>query len=252
LGNDGRNNEAASFVPVHCQLERKPPLEKNQSRISAKVFITVMTLMILLVMMVGQTASHTTERYRYRQSTENDVFDYTWEKESQNPVKIQIIEPVDQFVTFCDTAGQTLEWKFLNAKTRITAKRNKNTIHVSGTFQNQVYNKIIPIGDEEWYQALSYSLRQMALSGKAIETFWMIRMDNLAPIQLKAVRMEPEAISVFGQTVMTHKLKITLTGLLQNLWSAHYWFRSSDGVFLQYKGTNGPPGTPETLIQLLD
>jgi len=80
----------------------------------------------------------------------------------------------------------------------------------------------------------------------------MIRMDNLEPIRLKAVRLEPEAIAVFGKTVMTHKLKITLTGLLQNLWSAHYWFRSSDGVFLQYKGANGPPGTPETLIQLLD
>ncbi len=234
------------------KLERFLPMKEITSSISVKVLASIMAVLIMLIMMVGQAVSRTMERYRYRQSTEKNVFDYTWEKEHQNPVKIQIKEPCDHLITLCDARGQTLEWIFSNTQTRITAKRIKTAIHISGTFRNQVYSEIINIGEEEWYQALSYSLRQMVQSGKETETFWMIRMDNLEPIQLKAVRMEPETIAVSGKTVMAHKLRITLTGLLENFWSAHYWFRLSDGVFLQYKGANGPPGTPETLIQLLD
>jgi len=207
---------------------------------------------ILILMTAGQAGGGIAERHRYRQISGTTSFQYIWERERRDPAVIRVIEPDDTFITLCDASGETLEWTFSNRKTRVTAKRNGESVRIVGTFRDQPFEAQFPTEGNRWYQALSYALRQLALSEKDASVFWMIRPDTLEPLKLKAVRLEPERIAVSGKMVPAHKLRITLTGLLENLWSAHYWFRRSDGVFLQYKGANGPPGTPETLIYLVD
>jgi hypothetical protein len=219
--------------------------EKNLAFLIALVFL-------LTPFFDDSAAGWIGERHRYKQITGGNTFFYTWEKESHNPIKIRIIEPKDTFTILCDTAGETMEWVLSNQRSSVIAKKIGSEIHISGIFQDHPYEEKVPMKNERWYQALPYALRQMIRSGKEEDTFLMIRPDTLAPLRLKAVRLEPETITVSEKKIPAHKLRLTLTGLLENMWSAYYWFRFSDGVFLQYKGTNGPPGTPETLIQLID
>ncbi|MEW5908512.1 MAG: hypothetical protein AB1659_01775 [Thermodesulfobacteriota bacterium] len=229
-------------------IRNRPTIE------SKKMTVLCMTVLIVILIALFHEPVHgrVEERHRYRQTTGEKAFFYTWEKENRSPVKIRIVEPNDTFTILCDTAGETMEWVFSNQKSRVIAKKMGAEIHIAGTFQDRPYEEKVPMNNERWYQALPYALRQMVGSGRDEATFMMIRPDTLAPLRLKAVRLEPEAVTISGKKVFAHKLRLTLNGLLENMWSAYYWFRHSDGVFLQYKGTNGPPGTPETLIQLMD
>ena len=61
-----------------------------------------------------------------------------------------------------------------------------------------------------------------------------------------------EIHTVRGPRLAAAKVVIRPDGLLGGLWRAEYWFRAEDGQFVRYRGTHGPPGTPETVISLLD
>ncbi len=228
-------------------------------RKKGKIFFLRETGALLCLMAVagvlfsaGRAGGTRLKRHRYRQTEGKETFHYIREEDHQDPMTVRVMEPENTFITVCNSAGQTFQWQFINTHTRITAKRNKDTIHLTGTFKGRPIDKRVSVGELSWYQAAPNALGHMAATGKAEDTFWMIRPDTLKLLRLKACRLEPEAITVGGRRVLANKVRITLTGLLEKLWRAHYWFRRSDGVFLQYKGVNGPPGTPETLIQLVD
>jgi hypothetical protein len=47
-------------------------------------------------------------------------------------------------------------------------------------------------------------------------------------------------------------VKITLTGFRAHLWKALYWFRAGDHVMLKCRAVYGLPGTPATILELVD
>jgi hypothetical protein len=54
-----------------------------------------------------------------------------------------------------------------------------------------------------------------------------------------------------GRRIQAWKVRIEPAGFFSFVWQAHYWFRQGDLLFIQYKGRNGPPGTPLTVIRLI-
>ncbi len=47
------------------------------------------------------------------------------------------------------------------------------------------------------------------------------------------------------------KVTVTLTGFLSAFWSCSYYFSPTALKFIGYKGVNGKPGTPETIIKIM-
>jgi hypothetical protein len=80
----------------------------------------------------------------------------------------------------------------------------------------------------------------------------MIRPDTLDVIKFKIRKLQTEQLIFQGRSTYALKLELGLTSLLKGLWHAHYWFREDDGMFIQYRGVHGLPGTPETVIRLIE
>lgn len=48
-----------------------------------------------------------------------------------------------------------------------------------------------------------------------------------------------------------NKITVSLTGFLSVFWSCSYYFDPATLKFIGYKGVNGKPGTPETIIKIM-
>ena len=46
------------------------------------------------------------------------------------------------------------------------------------------------------------------------------------------------------------KVTVSFTGFLSSFWSFSYYFDPTTLKFVGYKGVNGKPGTPETIIKI--
>ena len=73
------------------------------------------------------------------------------------------------------------------------------------------------------------------------------RADN---IKLYTMVAEAQGMEQFMGT-NTNKIKVSLTGLLSAFWSCSYYFNPETLSFVGYKGVNGKPGTPETIIKII-
>ena len=47
-------------------------------------------------------------------------------------------------------------------------------------------------------------------------------------------------ISFQGETINCLQLRISLAGARSVLWKGDYWFRTTDGRYLRYRGNSGP------------
>jgi hypothetical protein len=85
----------------------------------------------------------------------------------------------------------------------------------------------------------------MVAKGSKSYSFWLVR-----PVDLKVVKMKA-SFSKKRSDAKTITLKIAPVGMLSILWKAYYSYRESDGTFVQYRSIHGPPGTPETVVNLI-
>lgn len=79
----------------------------------------------------------------------------------------------------------------------------------------------------------------------------MVRTDSLEVVTMQAEKMGVEVITVAGRQVRARKVEIRREGLLASFWHAAFWFREADHIFVRYQGIHGPPGTHETVVQLM-
>ena len=200
----------------------------------------------------ADSGSKVIERHRYRETTGEDSFIFIWERVSSDDIRIRTTSSREIHVNDCQESGETLAWYLKSETCHVNAHRQYQSICLSGYFENEKINKCYTIGHDHWYQAPSWALRQFVLSKRKNVDFYMIRQDKLRPIKLMATKDDPGTLLLNGQEVKAFRVRLTLTGFKKKLWHGQYWFRQSDGAFLQYKGVNGLPGTPETVIRLQD
>lgn len=206
----------------------------------------------LLLLGPGGSALAASEQHRYQESSGGKTTQFEWSVERQaEGIRILASEPGRQFVTLCNSAGETSGWRVNDAERDITARRSGDRIVLSGTRNDRPYAEEITLDAAPWYQAMSYSLRAW-LDGNAqrIE-FWTLRPDTLEAVKLSAERVGVETVDTRAGQVRAVHVRLRARGLLAPFWKADYWFRADDLVFLKYHAINGLPGTPPTIIELL-
>lgn len=213
----------------------------------------LITFLLLPILLPG-ISSATYQSHTYRETTGGKSKDFKWEILEKGAQVVITSSRVDEkFINICTPDGATLRWHIqLKPDTDLQAERIANTITLRGRFQGKKVDKSITIDDRPWFQPLSFSLRNLACSDSETLSFWTIRMDTLELVDMQANNRGVEPIQLTGEEVKACKVEIRRNGFFAALWSANYWFRTSDNTFIQYRGTHGLPGTPETRVTLLN
>lgn len=198
-------------------------------------------------------ASSASQIFRYREQTGDDSFIFLWRADQgRNEVTITQNQGDEIYSSVCAPDGKTLSWHYVRQPdTDVRAKRIGDQIHFSGSFDGNPIDKSQPIDARPWYQPLSFSLQRVVARNQQTADFWTIRPDTLDVLAMKAEKSGREEIPSGKETQTADKVVIRLDGLMSAFWQAEYWFRPSDNLFVQYKGTHGLPGTAETSVHLI-
>lgn len=156
------------------------------------------------------------------------------------------------FFLTADYATQRWQYEDIEGDTKLVAQRIENQILITGTFQGKPAQKTYSIDTSPWYQAWNRDLQQFVLSGKTRQELWSIQENNLSIYKVVAIREGEEKLSLANQRVDTIKITVTLTNWMALFWKVHFWFRKTDGQFIRYEGVQGPPGSPKTVIELVE
>ena len=140
----------------------------------------------------------------------------------------------------------TLSWQLTDSikHTNLTIVLYNNNYYFKGTLNNQPYNKTVKSKGYPWYQNIAYSAGQ-TINKNSIK-YECFRPDNL---ELYVMQAERKATTVLFNNQKTYEIKVRLTGILSHFWSCLYYFNAANHQFIGYKGVNGGPGTPETIIK---
>lgn len=182
--------------------------------------------------------------------------------ESRQPVYWCLFSEDDRFrlvsrsedetaITWSDESLETVRWELIDPvrDTRVSARRVGNRIEVNGRFKGKPVGDSISIDDRPWYQASSLSLSAFALSSDKRVRFWTLRPDTLKAHKVVAIKQDTDSIEVNGSARQALRIKVRLTGVLAPFWGSTYWFGLQDGIFLQFEGPGGPPGSPSVTIR---
>lgn len=191
------------------------------------------------------------ETHRYIETTADQRQVIEWRLEKKQNYILTSTMPNEISVCTLDQHFDTHLWQIqrTDTDTRVTARRGEEGIYLSGILDGAKIKRTLKIDTDPWYQAGSISLRAFARSTEAETRFWILRPGKFTLHKLQATRQGLEAVKVAGRTVKAHKIKVCLTGWKAPFWSATYWFRAQDGVFLRYQGASGPPGSKETIVE---
>lgn len=190
------------------------------------------------------------ERYNYTEMNGALVIPIAYEIERGQEVVVRVRRGGEEFYNQCDLSGATIEWRYRGDRDEVAAHVDNRTLVIGGTRNGKPFQNRYPIGEAPWFQPLSYALRPFSRSGQKSVRFWLIRTDNLEPVKMKAVNSGAEEILVNGRRYRSIRIDVSPSGPLSFVWRGSYWFRESDGVFLQYAGGHVLSGPEEMVIRI--
>jgi hypothetical protein len=214
----------------------------------------VVPVCLVLMLSPCPSAAEQMESYRYQQLTGSQVVYIDWQLAKGETLRLQTRQQEELTQTRLSSDLSTLSWKILNPQNRtdLTVNRAGDTLAMQGVFAGEVINKEVQIDAAPWYQALSVSLRQFIAPGQDSIQFWTIRPDTLDVHRLQAVRQENTFLKIGHDSIPSILLKIQPFGWRASLWSAQYWLRENDGVFIRYQSRSKVPGAPSVSVVLVD
>jgi len=147
--------------------------------------------------------------------------------------------------------GDTGRWEARADGMQLVAVRQGRTLEATGTLDGEPVDRSFELGEDPWFQSIAFSLERFLRSDAREVLFRMLVPRELETVRLRAVRKGTGTIELHGRPVRAVRVEMRLAGWRSALWSAQYWFREDDGIFLRYEGRNGFPGTPDTRIEWL-
>lgn len=101
-----------------------------------------------------------------------------------------------------------------------------------------------------WYS--NYVLLQdFVLSKKKEGRHYLVVPETQSIMELVQINEGLDNVELKGKTVSAYKVKTTFADWRSAFWASYYWYRAADGVLIKSKETRGPPGTPETAMELV-
>jgi len=119
------------------------------------------------------------------------------------------------------------------------------TFQLVSTLNGKRISKTVKSKGKPWYQNIAYNAALTLNNGKSLE-YECFRPDNIKLYTMSAVKKGIENFD--GRN--TVKIEVSLTGFMSAFWSCDYYFATTTLEFVGYKGINGGPGTPETIISV--
>lgn len=207
-------------------------------------------LLLIITLVVSFPVQAAEKTYFYRDTTGKISFE---SKVCIKPapegytVEVENVNEYQQFL--CRQDHSTLRWELRNpgAGTALVAEREGNRLVVKGKFKGKEYAKEFKIDPLPWYQLPDVSLADFVRSDAEKTEFWIIEPINIKCYKMMATKEKTEYLTVNDQEVEAVKIKVSVS----IFWSAYYWYRKSDGLYLRYEGVRGGPGTPKSIVELV-
>lgn len=155
-----------------------------------------------------------------------------------------------------DPGLETLAWRFEGTSpvAAIEAVRRGDRVVLEGRRADETIGGRLDLADARWIQSIERSLRDFVLAADPRERtlFQVVQPDTLSARVLQARFLRTEDRTVAGTPTEVRHVRISLPGVGALVWRSDYWFRASDGLFVESRVTRGPPGTPETVVTLIE
>jgi hypothetical protein len=226
------------------------------------LLLVVSALSVLLLPCSAQGAAQSAPpvALTYRSTTAGQI-SLTSEHFTAAPTGYAVNVRTDGNVTGLQTQSFELDpgllsnsWQRRNPRERtdFLAVRAGSVIRLTGLFKGKKVDREYKIDARPWKQCFPVDLQDWAVSSEPSLTFWAINPVNLGLNLFSAVKKETGAVQVGGKLVEAIHVRVSPVGLAGALWHSDVWFRKSDGRYLRYQGVNGLPGTPLTVVELLE
>lgn len=172
-----------------------------------------------------------------------DISGYAAEKQIVHAVTHDGMDWSKEIFTL-DTNLSVLEWHYHKEQdnTDITAVKENDFIHMTGTFKGKRQDKKLKIGDGLWYQQMDLAMPAFIQSSLDEIIFYSIGTgDNRGAMGLgefAAKKIGEEEVSIGDVTYSCVKIKFVLT-MFSWAWSGYYWYDKKSGQLVQNGESKG-------------
>lgn len=168
------------------------------------------------------------------------------EKKINGKIYLYVTQENEQHEYVMNMSFQTERWRVTNMQlqTDLTIELRNNIYSITGKFKGKSIEKTIKSNGYAWYQNIAYNAGVLLKDEKTVK-YECFRPDN---IKLYTMEAKAQGIELLNG-MNAYKINVSLTGILSALWSCSYYFDPETLNFVGYKGVNGKPGTPETIIK---
>lgn len=153
-----------------------------------------------------------------------------------------------------DASGATLRYHVVSPARRIDYRvtRDGNVLIIEGTFSGAPLSRKITIDEHPWYETLERSLQGYAAAGAPGKVvFWIVHPWEARAYLLGATGEGYQQVTVNDRAMTALRVRVRPEGFYHFFWSALYWYRREDAMFVRYEGVRGFPGTPRTVVEYM-
>lgn len=209
-------------------------------------------LIVGLVLVCGtaavaaETQSYSYETNNPRTREEENSYTLTIEPLADGRIKFartmtgEDIHKYEDFVL--DAQYDTLEWstKRQNQDTDYTGRKEGRKLILKGVLKGETVDKTVELEDDKpFYFSPKFNLQKFVLSDAEEIEFWTLRKDELTPYMMVAKKDGTKMLKINGQAIEAVVVKYSPTGKFAKYYRRTYYYRPSDGLFVQRKSPMG-------------
>lgn len=170
------------------------------------------------------------------------------EKRANDKIYLYVTQGDEHHEYVMNKLLQTEKWKTVNPplRTDLTIELHNDIYLITGYFKGRYISKTVKSNGYVWHQNIAYNAG-ILLKNKETVKYECFRPDN---IKLFTMMAEAQGTEKFNGKD-ANKIVVSLTGILSAFWSCVYYIDPVTLKFIGYKGVNGKPGTPETIIKIV-
>lgn len=141
---------------------------------------------------------------------------------------------------------ETVEYRVVDKTNNTDARvvRNGDVYTFSGKNKGKAIDRTEKSSGLPWFQNVEFNGSSVA-DGKKPVKFECIRYTEMDKHTMQLTNKGEEEVEGYR----TIRVRASLTGALAGIWGCDYYYDVNTGQFVVYKGVEGGPGTPETVIK---